>query len=857
MKLTIFLPLLFWCAVLSGQVLDDFSDQDLSVDPVWTGDLRNFIINDQQELQLNADTGGSAGIFTATDIPPDNLQWSLDCLMDFDPSGSNYLTLFLGLDTTELSIANGFAIVLGESGNEDRLRFYKITSGVYSEIGIGSTLFAIAPQFRIAIRKTGLVWAILTGDSPFAGGYTQEIEIQQSEPLARSGYFGIQCTYTDSRTDKFRFDNLMITAVEAQDTTPPSIVSLEIENSRQLFVQFSEILEVQTAGNSLNYQILPDEVKILQATVLADPSLVQLDLDADLTPDLDYVLLASGVQDPSGNLTSGQYGFTFQPAISIRPYDIVINEIFDDPTPVFGLPEAEYLELLVLKDGINLDQLILSVGDRAVPLPSRRLAKGEFLVIHDLDDAEKFININGSIGVRSLPALVNSGNRLALNTGDGQVVHAISYSDQWYRDESKDDGGWSLELINNAYPCGLAESYHASLSISGGTPGYENSFEEPVVPGEFRVLNLLAVDSLTLRISFNRSILDPPDPEMFRISQGINVLAALVSGSNRSDIMLQLNQAIRKGLDYTIQIEHLVDCQGKSLSNPEGQILIPEKISPGDLIINEVLFDPNPGNEDFVEIYNRSASALLLSDLKIGNMASSSLVSIDKPFIIKPGAYIVLTPDPLEVQSTYQVKNPEWLIESALPAFPNDAGNITIFTTENASPTIIDAFDYSAGMHHRLLKEKEGVSLERISFEGATQDFNNWHSASESSGFGTPTYENSQYYPGNPGNSHWQVEPKTFSPDGDGFDDYMLLTYSGLAPGTFIDLRIFNAAGRLVRYLANNQSIGTEGFIQWDGSTDDGNKAPVGIYTLHIQLFQSGGQTEIIKESCVVAARLN
>lgn len=849
--------MLFWCALLSGQVLDDFSDNDLRVDPLWTGDLQYFTINDQQELQLKADTGGSAGIFTATDIPADNLQWTLDCLLDFDPSGSNYLTLYLGLDTTELSIANGYAIVLGQSGNEDRLRFYKITYGVYSEIGIGSTFFANAPQFRIAIRKTGLDWAIVTNDSPFTGDYTKQIELQQTEPLARSGYFGIQCTYTDSRTDKFRFDNLMITSGEAQDTTPPRIISLEIENSRQLFVQFSELLEVQTAGNILNYQILPDEVKILQATVLADPSLVQLDLDADLVPGRGYVLLASGIQDLSGNLASGQYDFTFQPDLSIGPYDIVINEVFDDPTPVFGLPEAEYLELLVLKDGINLDQLILSVGDRAVPLPSRTLSKGEFLVIHDLDDAEKFIHINGSIGVRNLPALVNSGNQLALNAVDGQIVHAISYTDQWYRDDGKDDGGWSLELINSAYPCGLAESYHASLSISGGTPGYENSFDLPVVPGEFRVLNLLLVDSLTIRISFNKSILDSPDPEMFRISQGIKVLKASVSGSNRSDIVLQLNQAMRKGLDYTIQIDNLIDCQGKSLSNPEGQILIPEKISPGDLIINEVLFDPNPGGEDFVEIYNRSARALLLSDLKIGNMASSSLVSIDNPFIIKPGAYIVLTPDPLEVQSTYQIKNPEWLIESELPGFPNDAGNITIFTTENASPTIIDAFDYTAGMHHHLLKEKEGVSLERISFEGATQDSNNWHSASESSGFGTPTYENSQYYPGRLGNSRWQVEPRTFSPDGDGFDDYMLLTYSGLVPGTFFDLRIFNAAGRLVRHLANNQSIGTEGFIQWDGSTNDGNKAPVGIYTLHIQLFQSDGQTEIIKESCVVAARLN
>lgn len=479
-------------------------------------------------------------------------------------------------------------------------------------------------------------------------------------------------------------------------------------------------------------------------------------------------------------------------------------------------------------------------------------------MIIDKKDHDRFLGIPGTVEVEGLPTLVNSGNDLTLGTTGGTIIHVMSYDDTWFRDPSKDEGGWSLELVNTQYPCGLASSWQASTSLTGGTPGYENSHTgRSLVPGEFMINNILPLDSVTLSISVNRNLLITPAADQILINGKSGVSNIQITGPNRSVLLATLSQPLDRGSEHSLLIKNLHDCTGQMLINPDHRIWIPEAPEVGDLVINELLFDPFPGGQDFVEIYNRSGKAIMLQNLNLGNTDHSGSVHLSKPFLIEPAAYIVLTPDPLDLQTKYQVQHPQWIIGTELPAFPNDAGNVTLFTSVNGFPVVIDMFDYNSNMHSPLLKEKEGFSLERLSAIGSSQDINNWHSAAESSGGATPTGQNSQHYEERVINQAWQVDPKTFSPDGDGFDDYLLLNYEGEDPGTFIHVKIFDAAGRLIRYLANNQSISTGGFLQWDGTTDAGQRAPIGIYTIYIQTFRADGRVEIEKESCVLAARLN
>jgi hypothetical protein len=156
-----------------------------------------------------------------------------------------------------------------------------------------------------------------------------------------------------------------------------------------------------------------------------------------------------------------------------------------------------------------------------------------------------------------------------------------------------------------------------------------------------------------------------------------------------------------------------------------------------------------------------------------------------------------------------------------------------------------------------LLVSSKGVSLERIDYNRSTQDASNWHSASQSVGFGTPAYRNSQYSE-NTSNNHREisVEPEVFSPDNDGFQDVVNITFKSDVPGNTGSITIFDDRGRAVRSLVKNELWGNTGTYSWDGITDDRDKARIGIYVILVEVFDLNGNTHSYKKTCVVGAKL-
>ena len=71
---------------------------------------------------------------------------------------------------------------------------------------------------------------------------------------------------------------------------------------------------------------------------------------------------------------------------------------------------------------------------------------------------------------------------LSFENPSGQVIDYLVYSDSWYQDAIKDDGGWSLERKNPFNPCSSDKNWIASIDPSGGTPGRKNSTALSVEP---------------------------------------------------------------------------------------------------------------------------------------------------------------------------------------------------------------------------------------------------------------------------------------------------------------------------------------------------------------------------------------
>ena len=213
------------------------------------------------------------------------------------------------------------------------------------------------------------------------------------------------------------------------------------------------------------------------------------------------------------------------------------------------------------------------------------------------------------------------------------------------------------------------------------------------------------------------------------------------------------------------------------------------------------------------------------------------------------------TEDADNLAMQYLVQKPEnVLVVSSPPSFSDDEGTVVAL---NFQGNVVDEVKYKDDWHFKLIDNAEGVSLERIDPAGPSQDETNWHSAASTAGYGTPTYKNSQYKLLNSINATIELTPKVFSPDNDGRDDIATIQYEVSEPGYIANITIFDAAGRPIRNLVRNGTLGLKGYWNWDGLDDKGNKLPVGTYIIFTEIFNLQGKKEKFKNTVVLARKLN
>ena len=260
-----------------------------------------------------------------------------------------------------------------------------------------------------------------------------------------------------------------------------------------------------------------------------------------------------------------------------------------------------------------------------------------------------------------------------------------------------------------------------------------------------------------------------------------------------------------------------------------------------------------------MELYNRSQKIIDLSHTYIANRNSSNVISsiqqvTAESILLFPKDFMVLTSDPAAVKNQYITTNPDAFITvSNMPSFSDDMGDVIILNNQGA---IVDEVKYSDKWHFPLISNTEGVSLERIDYDGPSVQ-SNFHSAATSAGYGTPGYKNSQYRLNEEVQGEITVTPDIFSPDNDGIDDFATINYSFPSPGYVANITIFDASGRPVRYLQRNSLSGIKGYYRWDGLDDKNRKLPQGIYIIYTEIFNTEGKKKQFKNTIVLPGDIN
>jgi hypothetical protein len=545
-------------------------------------------------------------------------------------------------------------------------------------------------------------------------------------------------------------------------------------------------------------------------------------------------------------------------------FDIVIAEIMADPLPQVNLPNNEWIELRNIS-AITIDLAGWRIGDatgQSGPMPVYLLKPDSIVIICSSGAATAMSVYGPTIVVTGFPSLDNSGEILYLKSWQNKVIHTVNYSDAWYANELKKDGGWSLEMIDTKNPCNGSDNWKASIDFNGGTPGKKNSVDavSPDITAP-QLLRAFAIDSLNIVLVFN----EPLDSlktvaANYIISDGIGSPQSVNCIAPTFDkINLKLNTALKRSKIYTVTLSAVTDCTGNIVTDKNSaRIGLSEVANNLDIVINEILFNPKNNGTDYVEIYNRSNAVIDLKQLYIANRNNFGVISSIKPlssdnYLCFPQDFIVITEDPSIVKRDFITKNSDAFVTVAsMPSYNDDKADVIIL---NVQGNIIDELQYDEKWHFKLIDNKEGIALERIDYNAPTQQQDNWHSAATSVGYGTPTYKNSQYKINDGLQGAITITPKVVSPDNDGMDDFATINYAFPTAGYVANLIIFDAAGRPVRYLQRNALCGTTGTFRWDGLGDKDQRLPVGIYIIYADVFNLEGKRKQFKEPIVLARR--
>ena len=546
---------------------------------------------------------------------------------------------------------------------------------------------------------------------------------------------------------------------------------------------------------------------------------------------------------------------------AINQYDILINEVMEDATrsgdQTLGLPKSEYIELYNRSDtAIELDQYTLSIGTKKITFQSHLFPPKSFLILSK--SGNELLEEYGTVLFFSNFPNLPSAQTIVLKDLFDETIDAIAYEQAWYRSTSKSGGAYALERINPLAPCMGKNNWIASTALVGGTPGKKNaSLVEIIDATAPNLINSYPTSTSHIRLTFDKgmqveSILDS---ENYQLTDN-TIVGVSLTNATFSEVLLELATELSSDLIQELKLSsEIKDCTSNPIRDKFFPIALPQQATASDILINEILFNPQVGGNDFIEFYNASTKVFDLSDLVIINQQrSDAAIPITVERLFFPNEWIVLTESPTDILERYAVDNPLQLVAHDLPSFADEAGNITLFN----EAIIIDQLDYLETYHSTLLSNTEGVSLERIASTKDSQDPSNWYSAAATTGYATPTAPNSQTLLSTEStrNNVFNFSTKTISPDGDGHADFLQIDYTFEEVGNVLSIAIYDAAGHLVQSIAQDDLAAISGGYQWDGSRSDGQKTPLGIYVVWIEYFNQSGETNNLKEAVVVAGRL-
>jgi hypothetical protein len=787
-------------------------------------------------------------------------RWSFMIRYGADPSSSNNWAVFLMSDNDPAQMypggdVNGYAIGVNLTGYDDTLRLWKVKEGNITAVKAlpvnWQTDIGTARAAKIDVERSGTgEWII----SVSSGSFIRTASCTDPE-IFSIHWFGLYYKYTSSRDRLIWIDEILIDGIFLDPGITPGIVKAIPSGCSSIDVYFDDDISPLSAL-ATNFSCLPSEGTSQDVTILNQRTF-RIGFKENLPNKIPCTLIGKNICD-ADSICAETITFDFIPAFA-EPGNVIISEIMADPVPPVSLPVREYLEISNTTEyEFSLHGWRLVAGTENTIFPDSVIKPGEIVILCSLSDTALFSGYGKVIGLKPFPALTDEGRSLIIADGSGFMIHGVVYSQGWYSDKLKSGGGWSLEMIDTQYPFYQEGNWRASLAPEGGTPGQANSVAGNNPDNVFKgVVNVFPADSITVNVTFSEPVKEP-DKMINRIEIAGNSIDSVI----RSDYLgmeykVIPGQPLEKNKIYSFTVQSdLTDWAGNRAGRKSFRFGLPVDASGNEIVFNELLFNPLPGDADYIEFFNNSeriidANRLFVVSLNDETADTSELVRVsDTSRCILPGTFYTVTTAREAIINRYFSSADTNIFEvGKFPSMPGDKGHLLLL---NHRAEKIDEVVYSEKMHFQLLSGFEGIALEKTRPGAVSGDIKNWHSASETSGWGTPGAVNSIYTEMPEPGDILTFSSTRITPDNDGYEDILVIDLRLTGNSNIVTILVFDENGSIVRKLVRNLYSSNELSVVWDGSADDGSVVGSGIYVILITVFDETGKILKWKKACAV-----
>jgi len=277
------------------------------------------------------------------------------------------------------------------------------------------------------------------------------------------------------------------------------------------------------------------------------------------------------------------------------------------------------------------------------------------------------------------------------------------------------------------------------------------------------------------------------------------------------------------------------------------------KYSYSNLAINEIMYEPNTGNSEYIELINTTKDSIQIGGMKIITGSDTKVKLSNSSLKLAPGEYFILAADSSIFNNYHWLKTETNIRITGTLKLLNDGTTIVL---KDYWGITIDSVSYSPGWHNKNIISTKNLSLERLNPYFDSNDKANW-STSVSIYGGTPGKQNSVFTQNQFHQSNVSISPNPFSPDNDGFEDFTVINFNLSRALSQVRIKVFDSQGRLVRTLVNYKPSASHNSIIFDGLDGNGRPLRIGIYILLIEsVEENSGNVEVMKAPVVIARKL-